>query len=221
MIKIVSLFSNLVLRGYMQSRILREVKGKENFPKRNFILASNHTSFLDIFIDGWVCTPRRFTFIAQIDKLTGVKGFFRDVLYLYTGVVKVNRNDKDSKRRALVKAKKMIKGGYCLIIYPEGTRSRDGQLHDFKAGIGDIYLETGVPVVPSALKGTYEMMPPGQKFKAKKMAVMLIGKPMDFPKEREAAAKMDKGSPEYRQLCAGIAKKVESAVRDLLKKDAG
>jgi len=59
----------------------------------------------------------------------------------------------------------MVKEGYCLIIYPEGTRSRDGQLHKFKPGVGRVYVETGVPVVPSVLKGTNEIMPPDGKIK--------------------------------------------------------
>ena len=219
--KIVSLISYPTVGIYMKSHLLKEVKGKENFPKRNFILASNHLSHLDWFIDGWVCTPRRFTFIAQIDKMTGVKKFFRDLLYLYAGVVRMDRNDKESKRRALAKAIEMVKSGYCLIIYPEGTRARDGQMHAFKAGVGKIHIETGAPIVPSAFKGTYEMMPPGGKMKGKKMARILIGKPMDFPKEREAAAGMDKSSSEYRELCSGIAQKVEGAVKDLLKEDLG
>lgn len=200
----------------MKAKLLKEVRGKENFPKRNFILASNHVSHLDWFIDGWILTPRRFTFIAQVDKMTGVKKFFRDLLYFYADVIRVDRNDKNSKKQALEKAVKMVRGGYCLIIYPEGTRSRDGQLHDFKPGIGKIYLETGVPVVPTAFKGTYEMMPPGEKMKGEKMARLIIGKPMEFLKEKAVATGLNKDSAEYRQICTNIAKKVEEAIRKLL-----
>jgi len=65
------------------------------------------------------------------------------------------------------------------------------------------------------------MMPPGGKLKVKKTARILIGKPMEFLPEREAAAKLDKNSEEYRQICATIAKKTEEAVRNLLKNDTG
>jgi len=215
--KIVSILSYYFLGPYMRSSLLKEVRGKENFPKRNFIMASNHLSHLDWFIDGWLLTPRRFTFIAQIDKMTGTKSLFRDLLYLYAGVVRVDRNDKESKRQALVGAIEMLKKGYCLILYPEGTRARDGQTHDFKAGVGKIHIETGAPVVPSAIKGSYEMMPPGEKMKGKKMVSVLIGKQLDFPEERAAAAKLDKSSAEYREICSKVAAKVEDAVRDLLK----
>ena len=218
--KFVSTLTYILVGPYVKIRLLKEIKGKENFPKGNFILASNHLSHLDWFIDGWLLSPRRHTFIAQVDKMTGIKRFFRDLLYWICGVIKVNRNDKDSKKMALAKAIETIKRGYCLVIYPEGTRSRDGQTHEFKAGVGKIYIETGVPVVPSAFKGTYEMMPPGGKMKGKKMVRILVGKPMEFVPEREAAKTLDRNSEEYRKICSAIAAKIEEAVKNLLKNDA-
>lgn len=219
--KIISFLSRVPIGIYVKSRLLKGVEGKDNFPKRNFILASNHLSHLDWLIDGWILTPRRFTFIAQVDKMAGVKKFFRDILYWYADVIRVNRNDKESKKAALAKAIETVKKGYCLIIYPEGTRSRDGQTHDFKAGIGKIYIETGAPVVPSAFEGTFDMMPPGEKMKGKKMIRLIIGKPMDFLEEREAARKVDKNSDEYRRICSTISQKIERAVRDLLRSGVG
>ncbi len=219
--KFVSILTFILVRPYVKINFLKEVAGENNFPKRNFILASNHLSHLDWLIDGGLLSPRRHVFIAQVDKMTGTKKFFRDLLYWVCGVVTVDRNNKESKKAALATAIEMVKNGYSLAIYPEGMRSRDGQTHEFRAGVGKIYIETGAPVVPSAFKGTYEMMPPGGKLKVKKTARILIGKPMEFLPEREAAAKLDKNSEEYRQICATIAKKTEEAVRNLLKNDTG
>ena len=219
--KFVSILAYVLVGPYIKTNLLKEIKGKENFPKRNFILASNHSSHLDWFIDGWLLSPRRHTFIAQVDKMTGTKRFFRDLLYWVCGIIKVDRNDRESKKIALARAIEIVKGGYCLVIYPEGTRSRDGQTHEFKAGVGKIYIETGVPVVPSAFKGTFEMMPPGAKLKGRKMVRILIGKPMEFLPEREAATKLDKNSEEYRKICAAVTAKIEEAVKNLLKNDAG
>ena len=103
-------------------------------------------------------------------------------------------------------------------MYPEGTRSRDGNLQMFKRGVGKLYLETGVPILPVAMFGTYEMMPPGGKLKLNRSARVVIGKPLEFPAELVAAAKMDKNSDEYRRLCEKIAKKAEDEVRALLGK---
>jgi len=51
----------------------------------------------------------------------------------------------------------MLKKGYCVVIYPEGGRAYDGVMKNFKSGIGKLYLETGVPILPVALKGTNEI----------------------------------------------------------------
>jgi 1-acyl-sn-glycerol-3-phosphate acyltransferase len=215
--KIVSVISRAVLGPYMRSHLVREVVGAENVPAGNFILASNHLSHLDYFVHGFLCTPRRFTYIGQVDKLTkGPIRFWRDMLYAYAEVIPVDRRDSTSKKAAIEKAEKMLKDGYCLIIFPEGTRSLDGKLHDFRPGVARFHLNTGVPILPVALKGTYELMPPGSKLKIERKVVATFGKPLDFPGERRAAAKMDKKSDEYRELCVNITKKVEGAVRELL-----
>jgi 1-acyl-sn-glycerol-3-phosphate acyltransferase len=214
--KIVSILAYFFPASLIKFKLLKKVEGKENLPKGNFIFAANHLSHIDWLLDGALMPPRKFTFIAQIDKMTGTKKLFRDALYWWAGTIPVDRNDRDSKRKALETAIGMLKKNYCLIVYPEGTRSRDGQLHDFKPGVGKLHLESGVPVVPVAHKGTYELMPPGQKFKAKKIVEVIIGKPLDFSKERQIAAQLDKSSEAYRGLCADIAKKTEAAVRQLL-----
>ena len=213
--KIVSILSWILLAPLYYSMV-KEVKGKENIPKRNFILTSNHSSHLDWFINGYFCTPRRFTFIGQVDKMTGGAAFWRDRLYDYSEVIPMNRKDPESRKQALVEAAERLRQGSILIIYPEGTRTRDGQLHEFKPGVVRLHFETGAPILPVALKGTYELMPPGGKFKAKKIVTVTVGKPLDFEKERGIAAKLDKNSDEYRKLCLNIAKKVEGNMRELL-----
>jgi len=217
--KIVSLLAWVFPSSILKLLFVKSVEGKKNFPKGNFILAANHLSHIDWSIDGAIMTPRRYTFIAQIDKMTGVKKILRDLLYLWAGIIPVDRRDRDSKKKALARAIGMVKSGYSLVIYPEGTRSRDGQLHAFKPGLGKICLETGVPVVPLAHIGTYELMPPGQKFKAKKIVRMIIGKPLEFKNERELAQMMDKSSQAYYGLCTDISKKVEDEVARLLREN--
>jgi len=59
---------------------------------------------LDWFIDGWLLSPRRLTFIAQIDKMDGITKIARDMFYWFCGVVRMDRNSKESKKEALAKA---------------------------------------------------------------------------------------------------------------------
>jgi 1-acyl-sn-glycerol-3-phosphate acyltransferase len=213
--KIVSVLSWILLAPLYYSMV-KEVRGKENVPKRNFILASNHLSHIDWFIDGYFCTPRRFTFIGQVDKMTGFMGFLRDLLYGYAEVIPVNRKDGESRKQAFARALQRLKQGYILNIYPEGTRSRDGKLHEFKPGVARLHLESGAPVLPVAVKGSYELMPPGQKLKIKKTVSLIVGKPLDFEKERNIASGLDKSSQEYHQLCDGIVKQIEDEIGRLL-----
>ena len=180
-------------------------------------MVSNHISHLDWMIGCYLCVPRKYTFIGQVDKMTGIKKVLRNLTYFWGSTIPVDRNDKESREKAAIAAIGFLKKGYNLFMYPEGTRSRDGKLQMFKRGVGRLYLETGVPILPVAMSGTYEMMPPGGKLKLRRTARVEIGKPLEFESEMRAAAGIDKKSDEYRRLCEVIAKKAEDAVRGLLK----
>jgi 1-acyl-sn-glycerol-3-phosphate acyltransferase len=215
--RLVSTLSWILCGWFFPLFLVREVKGKENFSKnKNYILVSNHISHLDWMIGCYLCVPRKYTFIGQVDKMSGIKGILRDLTYFWGSTIKVDRNDKNSKEKAAAKAIEFLKKGYNLFMYPEGTRSRDGKLQMFKRGVGRLYLETGVPILPVAMFGTYEMMPPGGKLKLRRTARAVFGKPLEFPNEFLAAARLDKNSGEYRRLCEIVAKGAEEAVRGLL-----
>jgi 1-acyl-sn-glycerol-3-phosphate acyltransferase len=164
----------------------------------------------------YLCVPRKYTFIGQVDKMTGIKKVLRDLTYFWGSTIPVDRNDKASREKAAIAAIGFLKKGYNLFMYPEGKRSRDGKLQMFKRGVGRIYLETGVPILPVAMFGTYEMMPPGGKLKLRRTARVAIGKPLEFEEELRASKGIDKNSDEYFRLCEVIAKKTEDAVCNLL-----
>ncbi|MFA5249520.1 MAG: lysophospholipid acyltransferase family protein [Candidatus Paceibacterota bacterium] len=188
----------------------------ENIPQKgNFILVSNHLSHADSFMSGYIITPRKFTFLSQIDQYAGFKKILRDLVYLWGGVIPVNRKSNESKKQAIETAIKMLKNGFCLVVYPEGGRAYDGVMREFKFGVGKLHLDSGVPVLPVALRGTRELMPPHGGLKFKKTAEIVIGEPLNFAKEREMARSLDKNSGEYRNLCRNIAKKIEGKVREL------
>jgi 1-acyl-sn-glycerol-3-phosphate acyltransferase len=135
----------------------------------------------------------------------------------WTGeTIRVDRNDKNSKELAVEKAIEFVKHGYNLFMFPEGTRSRDGKLQRFRRGVGRICLETGAPILPVAMIGTYEMMPAGGKLKLKRSARVAIGKPLEFFDELEAAKNIANDSEDYKHLCEIIAKRAEEEVRALL-----
>ncbi len=74
---------------------------------------------------------------------------------------------------------KAKKNGYSLIVFAEGTRSRDGALHPFKKGAFRMAISTGLPVVPVTVTGTWEVWPPGSKLFYKGHADLVIHEPIE------------------------------------------
>jgi len=213
----VSTLSRAAMGSLVRGKLIKQINGWDNIPKAvNFILASNHLSHVDWWMSGYVITPRKFTFIGQVDQYTGWKGFWRNLFYFYGGIIPINRKSDESKKQAIAQGVKMLKKGYCVVIYPEGGRAYDGVMKEFKPGVAMLHLDSGVPVLPVAFKGTNEILPPHGKFKFIKSAEISIGKPLDFKEQRVAAAHLDPTSPEYRNLMAAVTQKIEDSVRALL-----
>jgi len=200
----VSWFCNIFIKPIVYFLFIQKVKGKENIPKKNFILASNHQSHLDWIADGYICVPRRFRFIGQVDRYSGLLGIARDILYFITGTIRLNRKSEVSKKKVIEEAINSLKNGDILILYPEGTRSRTGEMGKGKWGVARLFLETGVPILPVGIKGTFELLPPGGKLKIKRIVKINIGKPLFFKKEFEEAKKIDKDSKRYKEILQTI-----------------
>jgi 1-acyl-sn-glycerol-3-phosphate acyltransferase len=211
----VSWFCKIFVKPIVNFCFIKEVKGLENIPKRNFILVSNHQSHLDWIVNGCICVPKRFTYLGQIDRYTGFVGFGRNLLYFIAGVIPVNRKDKVSKKIALEKAIKALKIGDILVIYSEGTRSRTGEIQRGRWGTAKIYLESGVPILPMAIKGTFELLPPGGKLKIKRIVEGNIGQPLYFKKEKERAKNLDCDSEKYKYLLQKITDKTMEEITRL------
>jgi 1-acyl-sn-glycerol-3-phosphate acyltransferase len=214
--KVLSWFCHIFLKPIVKLIWIKEVRGIENIPKTNFILAANHQSHWDQVINAYLCVPRRFTYLGQIDKYSGFEGFLRNFLYSVAGVIPVHRYNEESKRKAIKECVERLKKGEILIMYPEGTRSKDGKIHEGKPGIAKIYLETGIPILPVAIKGNFEIMPVGKSFpKFKKIVKINVGKPLEFKKELEIGRNSNPQSPEYKEICQRITQRVMEEIKKL------
>jgi 1-acyl-sn-glycerol-3-phosphate acyltransferase len=92
-------------------------------------------------------------------------------------------------REAFGKAINLIRAGKVVVIFPEGRRSHDGHLRPPKAGIGVIVSQTGCPVVPAYLKGTFEVLPTGARWPRLRQVTVRFGAPIQFEtgKQKERA----------------------------------
>jgi 1-acyl-sn-glycerol-3-phosphate acyltransferase len=214
-----SKIAEFLLKPIFLKFFLKEIRGLENVPQGNFILACNHQSHLDELCAGAVAVFSKhynFHFIGQTDRYHGIVKILMYLLYWLTGTLPVNRKDELSKNKIVEKAINVLKKGRVLIIYPEGTRSRDGKLHSTKCGIAKIFLKTGVPILPVAIKGTFELMPAGKIFpKFKKIIKILVGKPLYFQEEFEKGKNLSPESKEYEALIEKIRKEVEENIQAL------
>lgn len=213
--RVLSWFCKIFLQPIVGKLLIKETRGWENIPKGNFILAANHQSHLDEIATAYLCVPRRFHFIGQTDSFKGLGRIFIHIFYFITGVIPIDRKSEESRKKVIKEAIRVLKKGDVLIIYPEGTRTRTGEMGEGKFGVARIFLETGVPILPVAVEGTFELMPPGKKPKIKKVVKINIGKPLYFKEELERIRKLGWNSEENKQILIKITDKLMRDIASL------
>ncbi|MFD3814237.1 lysophospholipid acyltransferase family protein [Streptomyces rubiginosohelvolus] len=167
-----------VLRLLFRPRI----EGLENIPEDGAaIVAGNHLSFSDHFLMPAIL-KRRITFLAKAEYFTGpgIKGRLTAAFFRSAGQIPVDRSGKDAGQAAIREGLGVLSKGELLGIYPEGTRSHDGRLYKGKVGVAVMAITAGVPVIPCAMLGTFEIQPPGQKLPKIKQVAIRFGEPLDF-----------------------------------------
>ncbi|MBI3584141.1 MAG: 1-acyl-sn-glycerol-3-phosphate acyltransferase [Nitrospinae bacterium] len=136
-----------------------EVSGIENILKgRPQIFVSNHQGMYDIFVlEGYL--PVNFLWIAK-------ESLFKIPIIGWTmrraGYIGINRTSPKKFLKSLGKAVDEIRNGKSIIIFPEGTRTRDGNVGRFKKGSLFLIFKTGVPVVPITISGSFDVLKKGE-----------------------------------------------------------
>ncbi|MGN2640404.1 lysophospholipid acyltransferase family protein [Nocardia takedensis] len=158
------------------------VEGVENVPAEGAaIMAGNHLSIAD-WLFAPLTSPRRINYLAKAEYFTtpGLKGRLKKWFFTTTGQYPIDRTGASAAEDALSAARRLLDQGKLVGLYPEGTRSPDGRLYKGKTGMARLALETGVPVIPVAVIGTYEVSPPGPfRWKRRKVTIK-FGAPIDF-----------------------------------------
>ena len=162
------------------------VKGAKHVPRRGgVILASNHQSFLDVLLLGAAC-PRRIRYVARSTLWDS-----RALGWLISdwGAIAVDRDrpGKDSLRNLA----EVAGGGEVLALFPEGGRTRDGNVGEMRGGVGFLARRAGVPVVPVAIRGAWQAWPAGRKLPRRGRVRIAFGRAVQYDEsweDRDVAA---------------------------------
>jgi 1-acyl-sn-glycerol-3-phosphate acyltransferase len=138
------------------SGIRVRVTGMERIdPAKSYIFMSNHQSNFDI--------PVLLAYLKVQFRWLAKEELFKIPFFGYAmqrvGYISINRSDRRSAFLSLKRAAQIIRGGVSVLIFPEGTRSLDGQIRPFKKGGFILALDAGVPIVPVVIRGTRSIMP--------------------------------------------------------------
>ncbi len=133
------------------------VEGTLPQPPQTYVAVPNHQSLVDAL--AVACLPANLKWIGKRSafQLPWLGWAFR-----LAGYVPVLRGEKADGRRALARLRRYLADGVAVGLFAEGTRSRDGQLKDFRAGPFKLAIEAGVPVIPIAISGAGAAMPADQ-----------------------------------------------------------
>jgi 1-acyl-sn-glycerol-3-phosphate acyltransferase len=158
------------------------VYGAENIDaSKGKIYISNHASYLDIFVQlAKLPDNVRMIYKKEINRVP-ILGW----AMWCAGFIALDRVKIRSAMKSLDKAAKKVSEGLSVVIYPEGTRTVDGKISEFKRGMFFLADKSKADIVPISLSGTYELMPMGT-MKVKPGTVnMVIGKPIKYRKDKE------------------------------------
>lgn len=201
-----------LVRSYLAVWHRLRVEGRANLPRTlPFVIAANHASHLDALVLAaplsWRLRDRIFPIAAgdtffETPLLTAFAAFCMNALPLWR---------KSCGPHALQALRERLLGEPCgYVLFPEGTRSRDGTMAPFKPGLGMLVAGTPVPVVPCHLSGAHAALPPRARVPRPRRLRLRVGEPLSFA-----------GVADERSGWQEVAARVEAAVRRLAGSEVG
>lgn len=194
--------TRFIMRFYFRFSIV----GREHLPASlPFVLVGNHSSHLDVVsLLFAVHTKQR----DRVFPLAAEDHFFKKTLsaaftaYAINALPVSRQGGGIAAMQAL--RERMLKHKCGFVLFPEGTRSRTGDMSAFKSGVGILVAGTDIPVIPCYLKGAFQAFPASAKFPRPKKVTLIIGEPVSF-------AHLENN----KEGCAALAAELEQRVRSL------
>jgi 1-acyl-sn-glycerol-3-phosphate acyltransferase len=173
------LFLKALFAAYFRLRIV----GRSRIPKSGpFVLVANHSSHLDAVALACALPVRQwhhaYAAAAQDYFFHGVFRSF--IAVVFTNAVPFDRHD-DPKHSLELCADLLHVSREGLIMFPEGTRSLDGSIQEFRAGVGRLVAGTTIPVVPAYIDGAFRAWPKGRVIPGPRRITIVIGEPRRYP----------------------------------------
>jgi 1-acyl-sn-glycerol-3-phosphate acyltransferase len=156
--------------------MLVSVRGRTNIdPRQSYVIVSNHQSHYDVFVlYGWLGIDFKWVMKKELRKLP-VFGFACEKM----GHIYIDRSNRETAVASLEEAKKSVVNGTSVLFFPEGTRSKTGEIGEFKKGAFVMALDLGLPVLPITILGTGKILPAKTMDLFPGRANMVIHEPVD------------------------------------------
>ncbi len=195
-------FVKIVLKVFFRLR----VEGLQNLPEqRPYIITPNHASYLDAFCIGGALPARCFANLYSIGMQKYFTGFLGRSFARLAHVIPIDTDMYLNK--ALQLASYVLRQGKSLLIFPEGGRSFDGELMEFKKGVGILSRELGIPVLPAYIEGAFEVLPRGSAWPKVRTITVRFGEPLS-PFDVDIAEKPE-GMDNYQFFMNKVRERVE------------
>jgi 1-acyl-sn-glycerol-3-phosphate acyltransferase len=175
----------VLLKPFFKAMWKIDIEGPENVPESGpALIAPNHISFIDsVFLLSVL--PRRTLAVGKAEYMDSWKTRH---LFPAIGMIPLDRSGGSASEAALDQAAAVLESGDLFLIFPEGTRSRDGYLHRGRTGVARLALRTGAPIIPVGISGTDAIQPPGASVpKPFRRCSIRFGRPISVDKYRDGA----------------------------------
>lgn len=155
-----------------------KVRGRGNSdPATSYVFVANHQGAYDIFaIYGYLGHNFRWMMKKSLERIPLV-GFSCRV----SGHIYVDNSTPSHTRETMATAEKRLSGGMSVVVFPEGSRTKDGSMHAFRRGAFQLAMEFALPVVPVTIDGAYKVMPRGAVLPRYGVIRLTIHKPIFAP----------------------------------------
>jgi 1-acyl-sn-glycerol-3-phosphate acyltransferase len=178
---VLRLIIHVILRVFVRVFFGYTVRNRRQLRNlRGHLIVANHSSHLDVLALLAAFPLRR---INNVRTVCAKDYFYTSPLrwlasFLVGNTIPMDRDRFDT--RAIAYCRKLIGAGCNIILFPEGTRSRDGTMGPFKPGVGLLTLKYGLPVLPAMIKGTFRCWPRGAAFPRPGRVEVILGQPLRY-----------------------------------------